>query len=161
VGYYSTYFRIYFLTSTAIILDEDRIEDFEIIFNYMRYASYEIEVPYEDDIHKSMTYCMHVIEYGAKYSLEAASCCIFDAVEELLSGNVAERELLQPSYIKLVFGRFPEGHRMRALFGKMASKMGFDEGRFEIQEREVDGFASEVLKQGGMGNPVEVVVSSQ
>ena len=101
---------------------------------------------------------MNFIRYADKYNLAAAAEVVYEPLREALQHSYGDGKPIKlvckpraprisPSDIELIFGVMPAGSRLRSLAAQGAlSNNGMQLGYLK-QEREVDGYAAELLVQ--------------
>ncbi len=92
--------------------------------------------------------CMEFIQYTHKYDLGAISTeLVYNLLREsyFIPGTPG---MLKGEHIELVFAAVPKGNRLRRLMAVVALEQKIEtHDKFAVQERQVDGFAAEVLDQ--------------
>lgn len=153
--YYSTYFDRCFnggfkeAKHQKLSLPEDRPEDFQLLLDYI-FINGEGPLEPKGDSEQQMKYCIEFIEYAGEYDLVGAVQVISGALKRLLEACFRESEanlLLKPQHIETIYRVLPEGHELRALVAVMGLKFSLVDGLFAEQERNVEGFAAEMLNQ--------------
>jgi hypothetical protein len=101
---------------------------------------------------------MNFIRYADKYNLAEAAEVVYEPLKEALQQSAREDKPIKldckpraprilPSDVELIFGVMPAGSRLRSLAAQGAlSHTGMLAGYLK-QERDVDGFAAELLVQ--------------
>ena len=158
VCYWSSYFDKC-LNSTFIegqtqkvTLEEDNPEYFELLLKYM-FAGGEIRKDCVDITQggaAGMKMCMDYIEYTDKYGMGGASVAVHDSLERILPTTISSGDVgawVTTAQVETVFRVAPVGSPLRTLITKAAlSTTGFAGITFSKQERELDGFAAEMLR---------------
>jgi hypothetical protein len=101
---------------------------------------------------------MNFIRYADKYNLAEAAEVVYEPLKEALQQSAREGKPIKlickpraprisPSDIELIFGVMPAGSRLRSLAAQGALSFTGMQAGYLKQEREVDGFAAELLVQ--------------
>jgi hypothetical protein len=138
-----------------IDLDQDNIEYFNILVEYMSSGFVMCNALHVfRDGPAGMQECMNFLDYVDKYGMGDAAFAVYESLEKVISSlytfcngfKLGVR--IQPCHVETVFRVTPPGHPLRSLIAKAAlSTAGLTGATFFQQEREVEGFAAELLTQ--------------
>lgn len=129
-------------------LPEDKVEDFEVLLEYMlrRIITKGLTVTEKRDL--GIWRCTDFLEYADKYDMDEASTAIYEPLKEFLEHKTSPQQIT-PTDIEAVFRVALKDCPLRTLIarGALVVMGGFRSDAFKKQEREVDGFAVELLDQ--------------
>ncbi len=159
--YYSEYFQRCLNSNFVegrtqrIDLDQDNIDYFMVLGEYMTTGFVLANALYiARDGPAGMQVCMEFLDYVDKYGMGDAAFAVQESLERVISSlytfcngyKLGVR--IQPCNVETVFRVTPAGHPLRSLITKAAlSTAGMTGFMFLQQEKDVDGFAAELLKQ--------------
>ncbi|KAF4637887.1 hypothetical protein G7Y89_g192 [Cudoniella acicularis] len=155
--YYSTHFYRCFNGDFVegkiqkLELPKDKIEDFEILVEYMLRGGGGLTFTTTKVDHAAYNECVEFVTYADKYGLGDAAAVICEPLRKFaisVSASYYRQSFIEASHIELIYRTTSPGNPLRPLFAELVlSCFGFDGIKvFSKQEDEVDGYAQNLLK---------------
>jgi hypothetical protein len=126
-----------------LYLDEDKVEDFEILLEYVLCGQVTTQIRNEYQTSTSYLKCFEFIAYADKYGLGEAGIAVHDALRDLLQWDPHP---LRPEHIELVFRATSKHHPIRDLIAKTALKRVVENSTLKKLADEHDAFAADILR---------------
>jgi hypothetical protein len=158
LSYYSEYFEELFKVKNEkgrvqmVNLPDDDVSDFKILVDFMLmlHGTVPPSLKATGTPQQVVKRCMDFLEYADKYKHGAISDVVYEPLKAALTMEYGcFVDMISTSQIELVFRIAPAGSRVRSLIAQaVLSRNGIKAlGKVEKQYMEVEGFASELLRQ--------------